>query len=101
MSRGKAGALRTGGTVMNFAMVVTSVLVGLIAGWLAGRVMKDGGYGLKGDMILGLVGSMLGSLIFRVLGVSPEAGIAVLVVVAFVGAAIVIVAQRKLWERHA
>ncbi len=31
---------------MNFAMVVTSVLVGLIAGWLAGRVMKDGGYGL-------------------------------------------------------
>ncbi len=52
-------------------------------------------------MILGLVGSMLGSLIFRVLGVSPEAGIAVLVVVAFVGAAIVIVAQRKLWERHA
>jgi uncharacterized membrane protein YeaQ/YmgE (transglycosylase-associated protein family) len=86
---------------MNFAMVATSVLVGLIAGWLAGRIMKDGGYGLKGDMILGLVGSILGSLIFRALGVSPEAGIAVLVIVAFVGAAIVIVAQRKLWEGHA
>jgi len=57
---------------MNFAMVATSVLVGLTAGWLAGRIMKDGGYGLKGDMILG-----------------------------FVGAAIVIVAQRKLWEGHA
>jgi uncharacterized membrane protein YeaQ/YmgE (transglycosylase-associated protein family) len=86
---------------MNFAMVATSVLVGLIAGWLAGRIMKDGGYGLKGDMILGLVGSILGSLIFRALGVSPEAGIAVLVIVAFVGAALVIVAQRKLWEGHA
>jgi len=86
---------------MNFAMVATSVLVGLTAGWLAGRIMKDGGYGLKGDMILGFVGSILGSLIFRALGVSPEAGIAVLVIVAFVGAALVIVAQRKLWEGHA
>jgi uncharacterized membrane protein YeaQ/YmgE (transglycosylase-associated protein family) len=76
-------------------------LVGLIAGWLAGRVMKDGGYGLKGDIVLGLVGSILGSLLFRALGVSPEAGIALLVIVAFVGAAIVIVAQRKLWEGHA
>lgn len=86
---------------MNFAMVATSVLVGLIAGWLAGRIMKDGGYGLKGDMILGLVGSILGSLIFRALGVSPEAGMVVLVIVAFVGAGLVIVAQRKLWEAHA
>jgi uncharacterized membrane protein YeaQ/YmgE (transglycosylase-associated protein family) len=86
---------------MNFAMIATSVLVGLIAGWLAGRVMKDGGYGLKGDIVLGLVGSILGSLLFRALAVSPEAGIALLVIVAFVGAAIVIVAQRKLWEGHA
>jgi uncharacterized membrane protein YeaQ/YmgE (transglycosylase-associated protein family) len=86
---------------MNFAMVATSVLVGLIAGWLAGWVMKDGGYGLKGDMILGLVGSSLGSLIVGALGVSPETGTVVLVIVAFVGAAIVIVAQRKLWEGHA
>jgi uncharacterized membrane protein YeaQ/YmgE (transglycosylase-associated protein family) len=86
---------------MNFAMIATSVLVGLIAGWLAGRVMKDGGYGLKGDIVLGLVGSILGSLLFQALGVSPEAGIALLVIVAFGGAAIVIVAQRKLWEGHA
>jgi uncharacterized membrane protein YeaQ/YmgE (transglycosylase-associated protein family) len=85
---------------MSFAMIVTSVLVGLMAGWLAGRVMKDGGYGLKGDMVLGLVGSILGSVLFRALGVSPEAGMASLVIVAFVGAAIVIVAQRKLWEGH-
>jgi uncharacterized membrane protein YeaQ/YmgE (transglycosylase-associated protein family) len=86
---------------MNFAMIATSVLVGLIAGWLAGRVMKDGGYGLKGDIVLGLVGSLVGSLLFRALGISPEAGIALLVIVAFVEAAIVIVAQRKLWEGHA
>ena len=82
---------------MNFGMVVTAVLVGAIAGWVAGRVMKDGGYGLAGDMILGLVGSIVGSWIFQALGVSPEAGMVVLVVVAFVGAALVIVAQRKVW----
>jgi uncharacterized membrane protein YeaQ/YmgE (transglycosylase-associated protein family) len=40
-------------------------------------------------------------LIFRALGISPEARIVVLVIVAFVGAAVVIVAQRKLWEGHA
>jgi uncharacterized membrane protein YeaQ/YmgE (transglycosylase-associated protein family) len=44
---------------MSLEMVVTSVLVGLFAGWLAGRVMKDGGYGLKGDLILGLVGAAI------------------------------------------
>ena len=82
---------------MSLAMVATSVLVGLSAGWMAGRLVKDGGYGLKGDMILGLVGSIVGSWIFRTMGVSLEAGIVVLVIVAFVGAAIPIVAQRKIW----
>jgi uncharacterized membrane protein YeaQ/YmgE (transglycosylase-associated protein family) len=86
---------------MNFEMVTTSVFVGLLAAWLADRVMKDGGYGLRGDMVLALAGSIVGSWIFLALGVSPDAGIVVLVVVAFVGAAIVIVAQRKIWSAHA
>jgi uncharacterized membrane protein YeaQ/YmgE (transglycosylase-associated protein family) len=69
---------------------------------LAGRPSHEGRrYGLKGNMILGLVGSILGSLLFRALGISPESGIVVFVIVAFVGAAVVIVAQRKLWEGHA
>jgi len=59
--------------------------------------MKTEGTGLTGDMSLGLVGSIVGSWIFQALGVSPEAGLVVLVVVAFVGAALVIVAQRKVW----
>jgi uncharacterized membrane protein YeaQ/YmgE (transglycosylase-associated protein family) len=82
---------------MSLEMVAAAVLVGLFAGWLAGRVMKDGGYGLTGDLILGLVGSIVASWIFRTLGVSPEAGRVVVVVVAFVGAAILLVAQRKVW----
>lgn len=82
-------------------MFTTSVLVGLIAGWVAGIVMKGGGNGLIGDISLGLGGSTMGSWIFQALGVSPEAGWFAMVVIAFVGAASVIVAQRKVWPGHA
>jgi uncharacterized membrane protein YeaQ/YmgE (transglycosylase-associated protein family) len=82
---------------MEFGMLVSWVVVGLLAGWLAGFVMEGGGYGLIGDMGLGLVGSVGGGLIFRALGVSAGGGLVPTVFVAFVGAVIVIVAQRKVW----
>lgn len=85
---------------MNMEMFVMWVVVGLMAGWLAGIVMKSGGYGLKGDPILGLVGSIVGSWLFRSLGFSPGAG-AFASVVAFIGAAVVIVTQRKFWHARA
>src|SRR3989441_4703870 len=82
---------------MSFAMFVTWVLVGLSAGLLAGLVMKRGGYGLKRDIILGLVGSVGANVILRTFGVLTGAGIFVVAVVALIGAAIPIVAQRKFW----
>ena len=82
---------------MSFVIFATWVLVGLLAGLLAGWVMKRGGYGLKRDIILGLVGGIAGGWIFRAFGVFPGAGIVAVAVVAFVGAAIPIVAQRKFW----
>ena len=82
---------------MEFGMFVSWVIVGLLAGWLAGIVMKDGGYGLIGDLVLGLVGSVVGGWIFRALGVSAGWGLVPPVFAAFVGAVIVIVAQRKVW----
>ena len=60
---------------MNFVIFVTWVLVGVLAGLLAGLVMKRGGYGLKRDIILGLVGSIGGSTLLRILGVFTEAEI--------------------------
>jgi len=84
---------------MEFGMFVSWVVVGLLAGWLAGIVMKDGGYGLIGDMVLGLAGSVVGGWIFRTLGVSAGGGLFPTVFVAFVGAIIVIVAQRKVWAQ--
>ena len=80
-------------TVELFAMWV---LVGLLAGWLAGVVMKGGGYGVIGDIALGLVGSLLGSWLCLALGVAVGAGLFMAVVVAFIGAVLVIGAGRAL-----
>ena len=68
-----------------------------LAGWLAGFVMKGGGYGLIGDLVLGLVGSVVGGWIFRALGASAGGGLFPTVFVALAGAVIVLVAQRKVW----
>jgi uncharacterized membrane protein YeaQ/YmgE (transglycosylase-associated protein family) len=81
---------------MSFTMFVTWVLLGALAGVLAGLVMKRGGYGLKNDIILGLLGSIGAGWIFRAVGVFPGAGIVATAFVAFIGAAILIVAQRML-----
>ena len=83
---------------MTLQMFAMWVFVGLLAGWLAGFVMRGGGYGLVGDIALGLVGSLLGSVIFRALGVSAGAGLFMAVVVAFIGAVLVIGAQRMIWS---
>ncbi|HEX7550976.1 MAG TPA: GlsB/YeaQ/YmgE family stress response membrane protein, partial [Candidatus Methylomirabilis sp.] len=75
-----------GGRSATFQLFMMWVLVGLSAGWLARYFMKDGGYGLIGDLALGLVGSIAASLLFRVLGVSPGAALIAWVIVASAGA---------------
>jgi len=82
---------------MTLELFAMWVLVGALAGWLAGFLMRGGGYGLIGDIALGLVGSLLGSVIFRALGVSAGAGLFMAVVVAFIGAVLVIGVQRMIW----
>jgi len=66
------------------------IVVGLIAGWLAGQVMKGGGYGTIADIILGLVGGLLGGWIFGKLGISAGSGMIGSIIVAFVGAVILV-----------
>ena len=66
------------------------ILVGLIAGWLAGQVMKGGGYGVLVDILLGIVGGLVGGWIFGLLGIWPGGGIIGSIIVAFVGAVILV-----------
>ena len=46
------------------------ILIGLAAGWLAGQLMKGGGFGVIGDIIVGVIGALIGGFLFRSLGVS-------------------------------
>jgi len=69
---------------------LTWILVGLIAGWLAGQVMKGGGYGVVVDIILGLLGGLVGGWLFGRLGIWPGGGMIGSVLVAFVGAVILV-----------
>jgi uncharacterized membrane protein YeaQ/YmgE (transglycosylase-associated protein family) len=65
------------------------ILVGLIAGWLAGRVMKGGGYGVLVDIILGILGGVLGGWLFGLAG-WRGGGLIASLFVAFIGAVILV-----------
>jgi uncharacterized membrane protein YeaQ/YmgE (transglycosylase-associated protein family) len=66
------------------------IIVGLIAGWLAGVIMKGGGYGVVGDIIVGIVGALIGGWLFTTMGVSTGGGLLGAIVVALIGAIILI-----------
>jgi uncharacterized membrane protein YeaQ/YmgE (transglycosylase-associated protein family) len=75
---------------------ITWIVVGLIAGWLAGQVMKGGGYGVLVDIILGILGGVLGGWVFGLLGIWPGGGILGAIIVSFVGAVILVAIARLL-----
>jgi uncharacterized membrane protein YeaQ/YmgE (transglycosylase-associated protein family) len=72
------------------------IIVGLIAGWLAGQVMKGGGYGILVDTILGILGGVLGGWIFGLLGIWQGRSMVGSIIVAFVGAVILVGITRLL-----
>ncbi len=78
--------------------ILAWVVVGLIAGWLAGQVMKGGGYGLVGDIVVGIVGALLGGFLAGIMfGGDFISGINVqTIVVAFLGAIVLIAILRAL-----
>jgi uncharacterized membrane protein YeaQ/YmgE (transglycosylase-associated protein family) len=62
------------------------ILVGLVAGWLAGKIMKGGGFGVIGDIIVGVIGAVIGGWLFGVLGLSFGGGLLGAIIVATIGA---------------
>jgi uncharacterized membrane protein YeaQ/YmgE (transglycosylase-associated protein family) len=83
---------------MSLFAAVVIVGVGLLAGWLSGLVMKIGGYGLKADVALGIVGSLGGAAVFNALSRGPETGWVPMVLGAMLGAASLLVVQRMFWQ---
>jgi uncharacterized membrane protein YeaQ/YmgE (transglycosylase-associated protein family) len=78
--------------------MIYSIIVGLIAGWLAGQVMKGGGYGVLMDIVLGLLGGIIGGWLFGALGIWPGGGVVGSIIVSFVGA-IVLVGLTRMIKR--
>jgi uncharacterized membrane protein YeaQ/YmgE (transglycosylase-associated protein family) len=71
------------------AGIIAWLAVGLLAGWLAGEMMKGSGYGLVGDMILGLIGAVIGGSLVTMF-VSGTAGFIGSIFVAFLGACLLL-----------
>ena len=71
--------------------LLTWLIVGLVAGVLASLVMGGTGYGIIGDIIIGIVGAFVGGWLFSALGVaSPLGGLAGTILVAFIGAVVLL-----------
>jgi len=70
------------------------ILVGLIAGWLAGQVMRGSGFGLIGDLIVGLLGALIGDWLLPRLNIHLGVGIVALIINAFVGAIVLLLILR-------
>ena len=79
---------------MSVETILIWMAIGLVAGWLASRVVGSG-YGVIGDIVLGIVGAFLGGLMFRTLHLrTPFTGVASTIFVAFVGAVVLLLLMR-------
>ncbi|HTC93077.1 MAG TPA: GlsB/YeaQ/YmgE family stress response membrane protein [Terriglobales bacterium] len=64
------------------------IIVGLIAGWATGKIMRGAGYGPLMDIVIGIVGAVIGGWIMQALGFSAEGGTIYTIIVAIIGAVI-------------
>ncbi|HEX5004155.1 MAG TPA: GlsB/YeaQ/YmgE family stress response membrane protein [Gemmatimonadales bacterium] len=74
---------------MGTESLIIFLVIGIIAGWLAGKLMKGGGFGLVGDLVLGVIGAFVGGWVFGMLGILPV-GIVGTLISATVGALILL-----------
>jgi uncharacterized membrane protein YeaQ/YmgE (transglycosylase-associated protein family) len=74
---------------MDITELLIFLAIGAIAGWLAGTLMKGGGFGLLGNIIVGIIGAVLGGFVFGFLGISAG-GLIGSIITATVGAALLL-----------
>ena len=70
--------------------MIGTIIIGILAGWLAGKIMSGGGYGVIMDLILGLIGGVIGGWIFAQLNVAGPSGFIGSLVVATIGAIVLV-----------
>lgn len=76
--------------------IIVWLIIGAIAGWLAGTLLKGGGFGLIGDIIVGIVGAFIGGWLSGVLGISIGSGLIASIITATIGAVILLLIVRMI-----
>ena len=79
---------------MDAQALIIWLIVGAIAGWLAGMVVKGGGYGLIGDIVVGILGGLFAGWLLPQVGVVIGSGMIAAIIDAFIGAVILLIALR-------
>jgi uncharacterized membrane protein YeaQ/YmgE (transglycosylase-associated protein family) len=86
----------TGGTAMNLAgeSIIIILIVGLVAGWLAGKLVQGAGFGLIGDIVIGVIGAFIASWLFPKLGIQLGTGMIREIIDSAIGAVLLLVIIR-------
>jgi uncharacterized membrane protein YeaQ/YmgE (transglycosylase-associated protein family) len=71
--------------------LITLLIVGLVAGWLAGKLIDGTGFGLIGDIVVGIIGAFIGSWLLAQLGIFIGMGIVGAIITAAIGAAVLLI----------
>jgi uncharacterized membrane protein YeaQ/YmgE (transglycosylase-associated protein family) len=79
---------------MTLGTILVWLLVGAIAGWLAGALMRTGGFGLVGNIVIGIVGAVVGGWLFPQLGIAVGTGMISSVITATMGAVVLLFVAR-------
>ena len=74
--------------------ILVILLVGLIAGWLAGKVVRGTGYGVVADICIGIVGALIGSWLLQKLGIHIGTGVIAAIISATIGAVLLLIVLR-------
>jgi uncharacterized membrane protein YeaQ/YmgE (transglycosylase-associated protein family) len=76
------------------------IIVGVIAGWATGKIMRGSGYGFIADTLLGIVGAVVGGYVAGTLGISPVGGMFYTILIAIIGAVLVVFLFRLITGRR-
>ncbi|MDZ7804859.1 GlsB/YeaQ/YmgE family stress response membrane protein [Thiohalophilus sp.] len=74
---------------MDITSLIIFLLIGALAGWIAGVIMKGSGFGFLGNIIVGVIGAVLGGLLFRLIGLAST-GLIGEIITAIVGAIVLL-----------
>jgi uncharacterized membrane protein YeaQ/YmgE (transglycosylase-associated protein family) len=75
--------------------LVWFILIGLTVGWIAGQFLKGGGFGIFGDIVVGMIGAVIGGFMFHVIGLSTGGGLIGNLTASTIGAVILLLVTRQ------